>query len=206
MNYFVEAHVRDGYEFVLPPHVLTFAAGYTAGQFPKFADEVFALEEGEQGPARFLLPTAETALVNLHRDETLPEMELPKRYVAYTPCYRKEAATARPSGKPRAGTSSTRSNCSSSPTPTLRTPRMKNSSVRPRRWCRSWICTIGSHGLRPGDTSAAMAKTYDVEVWLPSVGAYVEVSSVSNARDYQARRGNIRYRPRQGKSAVTCTR
>src|SRR5205085_2043001 len=65
LNYFTETHLRDGYEFVLPPHLLTYTAGYTAGQFPKFADEVFTVRRGEDGPEQFLLPTAETALVNL---------------------------------------------------------------------------------------------------------------------------------------------
>ncbi|MEU9281927.1 serine--tRNA ligase [Streptomyces sp. NPDC048341] len=206
LNYFVEAHVRDGYEFVLPPHVLTFAAGYTAGQFPKFADEVFALEEGEQGPARFLLPTAETALVNLHRDETLPEAELPRRYVAYTPCYRKEA------GGYRTAERGTLRGHQFNKVELFQFTNPDASDTAHEELlgkAEELVKELGLHyritRLAAGDTGAAMARTYDVEVWLPSIEAYVEVSSVSNARDYQARRGNIRYRPRQGKSAFVHT-
>lgn len=91
LNYFIDAHHRDGYEFILPPHLLTPEAGYTAGQFPKFADDVFQLPGSDGTPRAFLLPTSETALVNLHRGETLPAAELPARYFAFSPCYRKEA-------------------------------------------------------------------------------------------------------------------
>ena len=96
LNYFVEAHLSDGYEFILPPHILTYDCGYTAGQFPKFSDDVFHIE-ADDGRCfqQFLLPTAETALANLHRDEILQESDLPKRYFAYTPCYRRKlGATA----------------------------------------------------------------------------------------------------------------
>ena len=79
----------------LPPHLLLPVCGYTAGQFPKFAGDVFSLEKNEDEEQRFLVPTAETALVNLHRDEILEEAELPRKYFAYTPCYRKEAGSYR---------------------------------------------------------------------------------------------------------------
>ena len=91
LNYFITEHIKDGYEFILPPHILNQECGYTAGQFPKFADDVYKLTENDQ----FLLPTAETALINLHRNEVLKEEELPKKYFAYTPCYRKEAGSYR---------------------------------------------------------------------------------------------------------------
>lgn len=96
LNYFIESHIQDGYEFILPPHILISECGYAAGQFPKFADEVFHIsqEESKLG-GQFLLPTAETALINLHRDEVLDEIELPKKYFAYTPCYRKEVGSYR---------------------------------------------------------------------------------------------------------------
>ncbi|MFF0201805.1 serine--tRNA ligase [Streptomyces sp. NPDC005017] len=206
LNYFVEAHLRDGYEFMLPPHVLTFAAGYTAGQFPKFADEVFALEEGEQGPARFLLPTAETALVNLHRDETLSETELPKRYVAYTPCYRKEAGGYRTAERGTLrGHQFNKVELFQFTHPNASDAAHEELLGRAEALVHELDLHYRITRLAAEDTSAAMARTYDVEVWLPSVGGYVEVSSVSNARDYQARRGNIRYRPRQGKSAYVHT-
>ena len=88
LNYFITEHIKDGYTFMLPPHLLTYDCGLTAGQFPKFEDDVYRLtEEG----FRFLLPTAETALINLYRGEILSEDELPKKLFAYTPCYRREA-------------------------------------------------------------------------------------------------------------------
>lgn len=206
LNHFLEAHVRDGYEFVLPPHILTFAAGYTAGQFPKFADEVFVLEHGEQGPERFLLPTAETALVNLHRDETLAEAELPRKYVAYTPCYRKEA------GGYRTAERGTLRGHQFNKVELFQFTRPDASDAAHEELlgkAEDLVRTLNLHyritRLAAEDTSASMAKTYDIEVWLPSIEAYVEVSSVSNARDYQARRGNIRYRPQRGKSTFVHT-
>ncbi|MEY9846110.1 seryl-tRNA synthetase [Streptacidiphilus sp. BW17] len=209
LNFFVQAHLRDGYEFVLPPHLLTYEAGYTAGQFPKFADDVFVIEPGETGepgPRRFLLPTSETALVNLHRDETLPEEDLPRRYFAYSPCYRKEI------GGYRATERGTLRGHQFDKVELFQFVRPDASDAAHEELlgkAEQLVADLGLHyrvtRLAAEDTSAAMAKTFDVEVWLPSINAYVEVSSVSNARDYQARRGNIRYRPAQGKPAFLHT-
>ncbi|MFC5253420.1 serine--tRNA ligase [Streptomyces nigrescens] len=206
LNYFTETHLRDGYEFVLPPHLLTYAAGYTAGQFPKFADEVFTVRHGEEGPEQFLLPTAETALVNLHRGETLAGSELPKKYFAYTPSYRKEA------GGYRTAERGTLRGHQFNKVEMFQFTRPEDSVVAHEELlakAEELVAGLGLHyrvtRLAAQDTTAAMAKTYDVEVWLPSVGAYVEVSSVSNARDYQARRGSIRYQPSQGKTALVHT-
>jgi seryl-tRNA synthetase len=191
LNYFVESHLSDGYEFVLPPHILTYQCGYTAGQFPKFADDVFHLKSEES----FLLPTAETAIINLHRDEILAEQELPKRYFAYTPCYRREAGSYRTEERG-----------------TIRGHQFNKVEMfaftRPEESDAAFeelvgkaeklVQGLGLHyrvsKLAAGDTSAAMAKTYDIEVWLPSMREFKEVSSASNARDYQARRGSIRFR------------
>ena len=94
LNYFIEEHLKDGYTFMLPPHILNYKCGYTAGQFPKFTDDVFKIDTSEPGESmHFLLPTAETALINYHQNEILKEEELPRKYFAYTPCYRKEVAT-----------------------------------------------------------------------------------------------------------------
>ncbi|WP_405840725.1 serine--tRNA ligase [Streptomyces sp. NBC_01518] len=204
LNHFLDSHRRAGYEFVLPPHVLTYEAGYTAGQFPKFADEVFVVEEGEGGrPERFLLPTAETALVNLHRGETLDEAELPRKYVAYTPCYRKE------SGSHRTADRGTLRGHQFNKVELFQFARPADSDAAQLELlarAEELVAGLGLHyrvtKLAAGDTSPAQAKTYDVEVWLPSLGAYTEVSSVSNAREYQARRGGIRYRPEGGGKAA----
>jgi seryl-tRNA synthetase len=191
LNYFVESHLSDGYEFVLPPHILTYQCGYTAGQFPKFADDVFHLKSEKS----FLLPTAETAIINLHRDEILAEQELPKRYFAYTPCYRREAGSYRTEERG-----------------TVRGHQFNKVEMfaftRPEESDAAFeelvgkaeklVQGLGLHHrvskLAAGDTSAAMAKTYDIEVWLPSMREFKEVSSASNARDYPARRGSIRFR------------
>ena len=80
LNFFISEHLKDGYEFILPPHILTYESGFTAGQFPKFEDDVFKLEQENKGYVQFLLPTAETALINFHRGEILSEEDLPKKY------------------------------------------------------------------------------------------------------------------------------
>lgn len=204
LNHFLDTHRRAGYEFVLPPHLLTYEAGYTAGQFPKFAEDVFVVEEGEDGrPERFLLPTAETALVNLHRGETLDERELPRRYVVYTPCYRRE------SGSHRTAERGTLRGHQFNKVELFQFTRPEESDAAHLQLlaaAEELVAGLGLHHritkLAAGDTSPAQAKTYDVEVWLPSLGAYAEVSSVSNARAYQARRGGIRYRPAGGGKAV----
>ena len=100
MNFFVNEHIKDGYEFILPPHMLGYDCGYVAGQFPKFGDEVYWIENPTSSDRKFMLPTAETALVNIHRDEILSEEELPRKYIAYTPpaTAGRPAATGRRSG------------------------------------------------------------------------------------------------------------
>ena len=95
LNYFIDTHLANGYELMLVPHMLGYECGLTAGQFPKFADEVYWLENAEDERRRFMLPTAETALVSLHRDEILTEAELPRKYISYTPCFRREAGSYR---------------------------------------------------------------------------------------------------------------
>ena len=95
LNYFIDSHLSDGYEMVLPPHIVGERSGYTAGQLPKFKDDVYWLKDLDQ----FLIPTAETALDNLFRDEILNEKDLPKKYFSYTPCYRKEAGSYRANEK-----------------------------------------------------------------------------------------------------------
>ena len=95
LNYFIRTHIKDGYTFILPPHMLGYQCGYVAGQFPKYVAEDYWIDGGPDEKGHFLLPTAETALVNLHRDEIIPEAELPKKYFAYTPCFRREAGSAR---------------------------------------------------------------------------------------------------------------
>ena len=95
LNYFVDFHLGNGYDLMLVPHMLGYECGLTAGQFPKFQDDVYWLETAEDERRRFMLPTAETALVSLHRDEILTEADLPKKYISYPPCFRREAGSYR---------------------------------------------------------------------------------------------------------------
>ena len=198
LSYFVERHLEAGYQFVLPPHLLLPQCGYTAGQFPKFADEVYTLANDDDPEHRFLLPTAETALVNLHRDEILAEADLPCDYFAYTPCYRKEAGSYRTEER------GTIRGHQFNKVELFRYTRPEDSARALDELlahARSLVQGLGLHHqvslLAARDCSAAMAKTLDIEVWIPSMQQYKEVSSASNARDYQARRGQIRFR-RQG--------
>ena len=115
LNYFIETHLNDGYEMMLVPHLLNYQCGYTAGQFPKFEEDVYWLDvdtEADHRSGQFLLPTAETALVNIHKDEILNAEDLPKKYFAYSPCYRKEAGSYRAEERGMIrGHSSTRLRC-----------------------------------------------------------------------------------------------
>ena len=96
LNFFISEHLKDGYEFILPPHQLGYNCGFGAGQFPKFSDEVYWLDcDEDRTKNRFMLPTAETALVNMYAGEIIPEEKLPMKFFAYTPCYRKEAGSYR---------------------------------------------------------------------------------------------------------------
>ena len=96
INFFISEHLKDGYTMIMPPHLLNYESGYTAGQFPKFADEVYWLDcDEDRKKNRFMLPTAETALVNLYAGEIIDNDKLPMKFFAYTPCYRKEAGSYR---------------------------------------------------------------------------------------------------------------
>ena len=191
LNYFIETHLSDGYEFMLPPHILTYQCGYTAGQFPKFVDDVFHLKDEDS----FLLPTAETAIINLHRDEILTEDELPKRYFAYTPCYRREAGSYRTEerGSVR-GHQFNKVEMFAFTTPEGSDSAFEELVGKAEKLVQGLGLYHRVSKLAAGDTSASMARTYDIEVWIPSMREFKEVSSASNARDYQARRGSIRFR------------
>ncbi len=196
LNFFIEEHLADGYEFILPPHQLGYNCGYGAGQFPKFADEVYWLEgEEDRKKNRFMLPTAETALVNMYAGEILDESELPKKFFAYTPCYRKEAGSYR--AEERGMIRGHQFNKVEMVQYAKPSESAKAFEELVNKAC-SLMEKLGLHfrlsKLAAGDCSASMARTYDIEVWIPSMGIYKEVSSVSNANDYQARRNNTRYR------------
>ena len=193
LNFFMSEHLKDGYEFILPPHLLNEASGFGAGQFPKFKEDVFWLEGLE--PKRFLLPTAETALVNIYRDEILKEEDLPKKFFAYTPCYRREAGSYRTEERGMIR------GYQFDKIEMVQYTKPEDSDAAFEELvgkASSLVEKLGLHfqisKLAAGDISHSMARTYDIEVYIPSIGIYKEVSSASNARDYQARRTMCRYR------------
>ena len=194
LNYFIGEHLKDDYEMMLTPHILNYECGYVGGQFPKFEDDVFQLRGGGE-KFQFILPTAETALTNVHADEILKESELPKKYFAFTPCYRREA------GSYRADERGMIRGHQFNKVEMFQYTRPQDSEEAFEELVRKAASLVEGLGLvhrvsrlAAGDCSAGMRKTYDIEIWIPSMQIYKEVSSVSNASDYQARRGNIRYR------------
>ena len=196
LNYFIETHMKDGYEFILPPHMLGARCGFTAGQFPKFADEVYYVgERNGDDSDKFLLPTAETALINMYRDEVLDEASLPQTLFAYTPCFRKEAGSYRSDERGMIrGHQFDKVEMFQYTTPETSDDALMELVGK----AEALLQGLGLHyqlsKLAAEDCSASMMKTYDIEVWIPSMGIYKEVSSCSNAGEYQARRGNIRFK------------
>lgn len=200
LNYFIDAHVADGYEFILPPHMLEYQCGETAGQFPKFADEVYKIANPTDDRIHYMLPTAEAALASVYRDEILSEKDLPKKFFSYTPCFRREA------GSHRADERGMVRGHQFNKVEMFQYTRPEDSDCafdELVRKAEDLVKGLGFHfrtvKLAAGDCSASMARTYDIEIQIPSMNGYKEVSSVSNARDYQARRGNIRFRREGGK-------
>ena len=192
LNYFIDEHLKDGYEFILPPHQLGYNCGLGAGQFPKFADEVYWLEgEADRKKNRFMLPTAETALVNIYAGEIMDESMLPLKLFAYTPCYRKEAGSYRSEERGMIrGHQFNKVEMVQYAKPSESGKAFEELVAKAARLVEGLGLHFRVSKLAAGDCSASMARTYDIEVWIPSMGIYKEVSSVSNANDYQARRNN----------------
>ncbi|MEE8705643.1 MAG: serine--tRNA ligase [Oscillospiraceae bacterium] len=200
LNFFINEHISDGYELILPPHMLKYECGYVAGQFPKFVDEDYWIANPTSADKKFLLPTAETALVNLHRDEILTEDELPHKYIAYTPCYRREAGSYRSEERGMIrGHQFNKVEMVQYTTEDRSDAAFKELVGKAERLVQELGLHYRLSRLAAGDCSFSMARTYDIEVWIPSMGIYKEVSSASNARTYQARRGNIKYRGKDKK-------
>jgi len=190
LSYFIDFHTKNGYRFMIPPFLLSEKSAYTSGHLPKFRDELFWTQDGT-----CLNATSEMMMGNYHREEILTGEDLPLKYCAYSACFRREAGSYRQEERGM-----------------IRGHQFDK--VEMFIFCRpeeSWkmfdeITTnaqklvegLGLHyqlsKLAAQDCSAAMAKTYDVEVWIPSMNIYKEVSSISNALDYQARRGDTRFK------------
>jgi len=201
-QFMLDLHAREhGYREVLPPFLVGADALFGTGQLPKFASDLFKVE----GRDLYLVPTAEVPLTNLHRDEVLESAELPKHYAAYTPCFRSEAGSH---GKDVRGlirqhqfdkvelVKITDQESSFDELESL----TRNAEEVLKRLGLPYRVVL----LSTGDTGFASAKTYDIEVWLPSQNTYREISSCSNCTDFQARRAKIRYRPASGGKPRLC--
>ena len=190
INYFIDHHLQEGYEMIIPPNLVTRDSAYTAGQLPKFEDDVYWTKD-----EMCLIPTAETVLTNIFRDEILDEDELPKKFFAYTPCYRKEAGSYRANEKGlirmhQFNKVEIYQFVKEEDSPAVLDKLVKTAETLVEGLQLHYRTTK----LAAGDCSAGAAKTYDIEVYIPSIEQYYEVSSASNVREYQSRRGNMRYR------------
>ena len=193
LNYFIDTHLADGYELILPPHMLEYECGVTAGQFPKFADEVYKIENPTDNRSRYMLPTAEAALASLYRGEILTEADLPKKLVSSTPCFRREAGSYRSDERGMVrGHQFNKVEMFQYTLPEKSDEAFDELVMKAENLVKGLGFHFRTVKLAAEDCSASMARTYDIEINIPSMNGYKEVSSVSNARDYQARRGMIR--------------
>lgn len=195
INYFVSEHIKSGYEMIIPANLVTRDSAYVAGQLPKFEDDVYWIQDG-----LCLVPTAETVLTNIYKNDILNESDLPKKFFAYTPCYRREAGSYRANEK-----GLIRMHQFNKVEMYQFTAQEKSDEAFEELVdkAENLVKSLGLHyrvvKLAAGDCSAGAAKTYDIETYIPSMDTYYEVSSVSNVKEYQSRRGNMRYRDKDGK-------
>ena len=196
LNYFIDTHIQDGYTFILPPHMLEYQCGLTAGQFPKFDDEVYKIANPtDEGRVHYMLPTAEAALASFFRDEMLKESDLPQKMFAYTPCFRREAGSYRADERGMVrGHQFNKVEMFQFTLPEQSDEAFEELVTKAENLVKGLGFHFRTVKLAAEDCSASMARTYDIEIQIPSMNGYKEVSSVSNARDYQARRGNIRFK------------
>ena len=198
LSYMLDLQTQHGYTEVLPPYLVNSASLFGTGQLPKFADDLFGVEDFDL----FMIPTAEVPLTNLHRDETLGEDELPVRYCACTPCFRAEAGSH---GRDVRGLIRQHQ---------FHKVELVELAHPEHSWDRLEKLTahaeavlqgLGLHyqvvSLASGDLGFSAAKTYDIEVWLPGVECFREISSCTNFTDFQARRAHLRFRPSDGGKA-----
>jgi seryl-tRNA synthetase len=195
-NFMLDLHTREhGYTEVLPPYLVNSESMYGTGQLPKFAADSFRVPHGEKD--LWLIPTAEVPVTNLYRDEVLDAARLPISLTAYTPCFRSEAGSY---GKDVRGIIRQHQ---FQKVELVKFSRPEDSYDEHEKLTRNAETILQKLGLRyrtvalcTGDMGPSSAKTYDIEVWLPGQQLFREISSCSNFESYQARRANIRYRPR----------
>ena len=196
INFMLDLHTREhGYTEVLPPFMVKSDCFVGTGQLPKFEEDIFKIE----GWDHYLIPTAEVPVTNIHRQEILSEGEMPIRYAAYTPCFRKEAGSY---GKDVKGLirqhQFNKVELVKFTTPESSYVELEKLTLD----AEEVLKRLGLHYrvvlLCTGDTGFSSAKTYDIEVWLPAQDKYREISSCSNFEDFQARRAEIKYKPTGG--------
>jgi len=197
INFMLDLHTTEhGYLEVLPPFMVNKTSMTATGQLPKFEEELFKVENGTY----YLIPTAEVPVTNIHQNEILPEERLPVLYTAYTPCFRREAGSY---GKDTRGLIRQHQ---FNKVELVKFSRPEDSYDELEKLTKNAEEVLMRLGLSyrvivlcTGDMGFSAAKTYDIEVWLPGQNKYREISSCSNFEDFQARRGNIRYKSRGGK-------
>jgi len=197
INFMLHVHVREhGYREIIPPFMVNRASLFGTGNLPKFESDLFHLE----GTDYFLIPTAEVPVTNVFAGEILEEKDLPIHFVAYTPCFRSEAGSY---GKDTRGLirqhQFNKVELVKFCTPDESDDRLEELTGHAEEILRRLELPYQVVCLSTGDMTFSSAKTYDLEVWVPSQKAYREISSCSNFRDFQARRADIRYRPTEGK-------
>lgn len=205
IQFMLELHTREhGYTEVSPPLLVGPQCLEGVGQFPKFKDQYYGVAEGDRADELgrlYLIPTAETPVANIHREEILPEKLLPLNYCAYTPCFRGEAGAA------GVGTRGLIRVHQFDKVELIKITRPEDGYAEHEKMLADAERVLQRLGLHyrvvllcTGDLGFASAKTYDIEVWAPGQGSYLEVSSVSNCEDFQARRMNLRYKAATGEN------
>ncbi len=193
LNYMVDFHVKNGFTQWFPPIAVKKEVLFASGQLPKFANQQYKVTDGEQ--ELYMIPTAEVALNGLLMDEIIPEESLPLKFIAYTPCFRREAGAAGSQERGLIRTHQFNKVEMFAFTTPEQSPEIFEELVHS---AEKLVEGLGLHYrsmlLTTGDMSFASAKTIDVEVWLPGQDRYYEVSSISNCTDYQSRRSNTRLR------------
>lgn len=202
-NFFLDLHTREhGYTEILPPFLVNTASLTGVGQLPKFAADMFSLKDTDL----WLTPTSEVELTSLHRDDTLDGESLPLKVCAWTACFRSEAGAA---GKDTRGLKRQHQFQKVEMFKFTRPDQSYDELESLVRNAEAVLQKLGLHyrvmRLCTADMGFASAKTYDIEVWLPSTGEFMEISSCSNTEAFQARRSGIRFKPKSGKSEFVHT-
>ena len=198
IQFLLDLHTsKHGYVEICPPYIVRRDCMVGTGQLPKFEEDAYGLEEGQA----FLIPTAEVPLTNLYREEILSEAELPKYFVAQTPCFRREAGSA---GRDTRGIIRVHQFDKVELVKVTTPETSYEEHEKLTADAEKVLQLLGLHyrviELCTGDLGFSMAKTYDLEVWAPGMGRYLEVSSCSNAEEYQARRMNLKFKDKDGKN------